>query len=130
VARGGFFRRIINAVREAFTPTPAPPPPPERPERPARDEDFYRQAWQQETLTRAGRSYRRHRELFESIPGIEDEDPDEQEYLWRSYIENMVKGRHRRNDPSNPWWGIIGLDPRDFDWDDWRTAMGYKSRRK
>lgn len=95
-----------------------------------RQEQPFRQAWQEETVSRPGRKYTRHLELFQSIPGIEDETDEEQEYLWRSYVENMVQGRHRRNDPSNPWWGEIGLDPRDFDWDEWRTAMGYKSRGK
>lgn len=134
MARGGFFSRIgaaiSNAVRSVFTPTPEPSEPPEPSERPARSHERDMQdAWREETRGRAGRAYQRHRDLFESIPGIDDEDDDERDYLWRSYIENMVSGRHRRNDPNNPWWSDIGLDPRDFDWDDFRTAMGYKSRR-
>jgi hypothetical protein len=89
----------------------------------------FKEAWQEETLSRPARKYARHYELFQSIPDIDQETPEEQEYLWRSYIENMVSGRHRRNDPNNPFWSDIGLDPRNFDWDEFRTAQGYKSRR-
>lgn len=125
----GLVGRIVEAVKDAFTAPPEPSEPEPR-ERPARSHERDMQdAWREETRQRAGRSYQRHRDLFDSIPGIDDEDDDERDYLWRSYIENMVNGRHRRNDPSNPFWSDIGLDPRDFDWDEFRTAMGYKGRR-
>lgn len=83
-----------------------------------------RDAWREEMLQRRpGRSYRRHAELFNSIPDIDLETPEERDYLWRSYIENMVKGRHRRNDPNNPWWSDINMMPENFDWEEFRRAI-------
>lgn len=121
MARRGFFRRIFDAVQRIFTAPPARPPERE-PEEPDLD-DRMRQAWRDETRSRLDRNFERHLELFGSIPGIELESDDEREYLWRSYIENMVRGTHRRNDPANPWWADIGLDPRDFDWAAFREAI-------
>jgi hypothetical protein len=89
-----------------------------------RERDPYREIWREEKQGRRG-SYERHRELFNTIPGMEYEDDETRQELWASYVRNMVNGRQRRNDPYNPWWGDIGIDPRDFDWDDWREAMGY-----
>jgi hypothetical protein len=83
----------------------------------------------EEHLSRPGRSYREHREVFFSLPGVVDEDHGEQLELWRSYLQNMVKGNYRRNDPRNPFWSDIGIHPSDFDWEGFRSAMGYRNRR-
>jgi hypothetical protein len=97
-------------------------------EREARPENDFRQAWMQEHLSRPGRTYQKNIDMFRQIPGVAGEPHDEQVELWRSYINNMVRGAHRRNDPANPFWSDIGLHPSDFDWDAFRTAMGYKAR--
>lgn len=64
------------------------------------------------------------------MPGINEDfvTEDERHEVWDAYLEYMVSGQHRRNDPSNPFWRISGIDPDNFDWDDFRTAMGYKAR--
>jgi ABC-type nitrate/sulfonate/bicarbonate transport system substrate-binding protein len=63
--------------------------------------------------------------VFLALPGIVDEDNQERYRLWRLYVEIMVNPGHKRNDPMNGFWGELGIAPRDFDWEDWRDAMGY-----
>jgi hypothetical protein len=144
VARG-FFGRIrgavgnfVNRVSDIINPKPPEEPEEEPTEEPTeehersrheRHEDMAEQ-WRESMRQRPGRSFRRHRSLFESLPDIDEEDDDSFDHLWGMYLEYMVKGRHQRNSPSNPWWSAIGLDPRNFDWSDFRTAMGYKARRR
>lgn len=56
---------------------------------------------------------------------------DQEEYdTWRSFLENIVRpGGTRRNNIRNEFWQQTGLNPnRDFDWDGFRRAMGYKAR--
>jgi hypothetical protein len=85
----------------------------------------YRQAWMEHRLSRPGRRYADNFEFFNNLPMMRNEDEDTRERLWRSYLDNMVSGRHRRDSPSNPFWRESGISPRDFDWDDWRESMGY-----
>lgn len=131
MARGGFFGRVFKGVKDLFRAPPAreEPSEPDEPSPRRSRRDPFQQIWLEETLGRPGRHYGRHKAIFESIPGITDDDEETREDLWRSYLENMVAGHHRRNDLSNPFWSDVGIDPRDFDWDDWRAAMGYKRRR-
>lgn len=132
MARRGFLSRLTGAIRRAFSGRPpereSPASPPEPPEfkggqkRERQEERDFRNTW-----NRAGGhgSYSRNRDVFDSIPGVAESDHDEQIDLWDSYIRNMVNGHHRRNDPRNPFWSDIGIHPRDFDWDEFRRAMGY-----
>lgn len=94
-----------------------------------RERDPFKQIWDAEKPGRRG-NYQRQREVFDAIPGMDDETPEDQEYLWRSYLSNMVFGNRQRNDPGNPFWDDIGMHPRDWDWHGWREAMGYKGRRR
>ena len=68
------------------------------------------------------KDFETHKRLFMDIPHIRNETPEEKAELWESYIENMVYGRHgyRFNDPRNPFWDDIAMQPRDFDWSEWR----------
>lgn len=81
------------------------------------------------TASRPGRKYRLQLETFLSVPGVVTETTNaERLELWGIYVEYMVNGRERRNSPDNPFWRAVGIDPRDFDWDEFRTALGYKRR--
>lgn len=134
MARRGFLSRLTGAIRRAISGRPpereraAPPPPESRQEQrqqERREEREFRDTWNAD----GGRgSYRRNRDVFDSIPGIADSDHDEQIELWDSYIRNMVNGTRQRNDPRNPFWSDVGIHPRDFDWDEFRQAMGYSRR--
>jgi hypothetical protein len=145
MARRGFFGRVADAARRAAhavfpvipkKPRRPPEPPPEPPREPPKrrkpgitsPRDLYRQIWIEERLQRPGRSYAKHLELFMSLPGMIDEELPERLEFWRMYAQYMVKGIHRRNDRANPFWSATGLHPGDFDWDEFRTAMGYKKR--
>jgi hypothetical protein len=56
---------------------------------------------------------------------MRNEDEDVRQRLWRSYMDNIVSGHHRRDSPSNPFWRESGIHYTDFDWEDWRDTMGY-----
>lgn len=51
---------------------------------------------------------------------------DEQEQAWTDYLASFVTGQRLHM----TWFEEWGLDPRDFDWESWRTAMGYSRRGK
>ena len=85
----------------------------------------YRQAWMEHRLSRPGRRYADNYAFFNSLPMMANENEEIRERLWRSYLDNMVSGHHRRDSPSNPFWRESGISPRDFDWEDWRDSMGY-----
>jgi hypothetical protein len=76
-------------------------------------------------------SYEKHLAVFHSSVDRIESDPDERLNLWESYVRHMVAGEgwYRRNSSSNMFWRDLGMDPRDFGWDTWRVAMGYKTRR-
>jgi hypothetical protein len=52
--------------------------------------------------------------------------------LWESYVKHMVndEGPFRRNSASNMFWRDTGIDPLDFNWQSWRSAMGYTGDRR
>jgi hypothetical protein len=111
-------------------PRPQPEPERERKPRERRERDPFERIWSEETLGRAGRSYRANREVFDSLPGMADENELEQRRLWRLYVRHMVMGHTRRNDVrANPFWRETGIHPDNFDWQEWREAMGYKHRK-
>jgi hypothetical protein len=161
VARRGLFGRTLNWLSghlpgrpEAPSQPPRepprqPPPPPGRepPERTGGggESDPFRREWNADvprsTITRiqdaTGYSrneiFQAHYELFVSLPGVVEDDRQEQLRLWDIYINSLVVDHgQRRNDLSNPFWSEFGLDPRqaDFEWDEWRNAMGYSRRGK
>lgn len=99
-------------------------------ERRARAADPYRRIWRSEG-NRTYKDYDSHYRLFESLPGVDDLDDDEKERLWYSYVRYMVTGRGYQFNSieDNPFWSELGIDPGDFRWGEWRSAMGYSSRR-
>jgi hypothetical protein len=129
VARQGFLGRIRQAIRNIVAPPQpprrkAPPPPPEEPT----GKDF-RRAWRD--LGGQG-SYRKNLRVFHKTVDRVETDPEQQLELWETYITHINRGedRHRRNSTSNMFWRDSGIDPTDWDWTDWREAMGYTGKRR
>lgn len=140
MAQRGFLSRIFSRVRELFTREPeqeepvAPPLPGETAESPGPIDlnDEFRRIWREQDVDRKY-SYRRMLNAFLDFEnGLNIVDEDDMLPDIEPYIKYMVKGesRYLRNDPRNPFWRHMGVDPGDFDWDSWRTAMGYKARRR
>ena len=141
MARRGLFGRIADAVKsigDALTGTPRraaprPEPPRQAPEPPRRRERRAdtpeARVWRQNTGKRPGtRAYQHHREVMTSIPYFSDMDEDEQIDFWDSYTRYMVDVKdapYRINSLDNPFWSEVGIHPDDFDWHEWREAMGY-----
>lgn len=70
--------------------------------------------------------FTKHLDVFRSFP-LDYDDDQERLQFWRDYLRFMVAGDGRRNDPLAQFWQDSGLDPRyDFDWSEWRGAMGYR----
>jgi hypothetical protein len=65
--------------------------------------------------------FQSHLELFMSSPGITEESRVVQHELWEDYIDAMVTGTLDRDQ----FFEEMGINPRDFDWESWREAMGY-----
>lgn len=73
--------------------------------------------------------FRRHMEVFRAFPAEYDTEEERLEF-WREYLEFMVNGNDRRNNPLAAFWQQSGIDPRSgFDWQAFRTAMGYRRRK-
>jgi hypothetical protein len=137
VARGGFFRRAVAAVRDFFSgereeaPPRATPAPPfrDRDRQRARERDPFLADWDRRKLNRVG--YMQHREMIDDMALTYDLDAEEKYEFWQDYLRWIVgkKGvrmQYRRSDLRNPFWQKWGIDPEeDFDWHDWREAMGY-----
>jgi len=141
-----FFRHPIRWLEDKLTPRRPPKPPPEPPRPPpgrpglappgGGPGDFYRRIWDTEVSRSETREVRHrtgysrneqlqlHTELFLST-GMTELDRDEQEQAWQDYLDSFVTGRSTHADWFNEW----GLDPRDFDWQAWRHALGYERRR-
>lgn len=157
MARRGLFGRALDWLTGSGRPATARQPPqessrtsepPEPPREPPRQSggsgdtfrDVFnddvpralRQRISDDTGYSANEVFQAHYELFASLPGVQEDDREEQLRLWDIYLEHMVATDEIRNDPSNPFWSEFGLDPRDvgFDWDEWRNAMGYSRRGK
>lgn len=132
MARGGFLGRIGRAIRNIVAPPPSPPQPPKRPppEEPPPEPTNrdYKRAWRDE----GGKgSYRKHLNVFHNLVDPVEPDPEEQLMLWESYVRNMVRGgRTRRQSPNNPFWRESGIHPSEFNWANWRIAMGYTGTRR
>lgn len=91
----------------------------------ARERDPYLASWN--TLTnRPG--YLDHRDFFGNhiMEGL-DLDPEEELELWQAYITYMTQSNNafRLNSLDNPFWNISNIHPDNFDWYNWREAMGY-----
>jgi len=134
VARGGFFRRIVSAVRDFFgseeKPSRATPAPrADRDRQRARERDPYLADWDRRRLDRG--NYLGHKDLIDDLAASHNLDYEEQYELWQDYLRWIVgkKGAHapyKRSDLHNPFWQKWGIDPEeDFNWHDWREAMGY-----
>lgn len=137
MARRGFFGRIRDAIRNVVAPPtgrhrPQPPPEPPRPPTPtgpSRNE--YREIWR-DYATPRGASYQSNLAAFHAAIDPIEEDPQERLDLWRSYVRNIVagEGQFRRNDTANLFWRDTGMDPRDFNWQRWRAAMGFTGKNR
>jgi hypothetical protein len=127
VARRGFLSRIREFFRGHREQPPAPPPSvPTGIDYPRGD--IWREAWIDADIPRKYGSYRSHRNLFLNYEyGLNIDDPNMQFEDWEMYLKYIVKGESefRRNDFRNEFWQFTGTAPEDFDWDDWRSAMGY-----
>lgn len=131
MARLGFIGRIGRTIRNIVAPPPGRherPPPEEPPRERERRADPYKEIWRDHN---AKGSYRKNLKVFHSMIDPIEDDPDEREALWDSYVRNMVKpSRFRRQDTANMWWRDSGLDPADFNWKAWREAMGFTGKRR
>jgi len=104
-------------------PRPEILPPERRPRAPRepRPRDLYRDTWRDEGSVG---SYANARRFFDSIP-VSYDNPEDKLAVWNVFVQHMVSPRpgERFNDPNNPFWSAIGIDPRDFDWSGWRAAI-------
>jgi hypothetical protein len=134
VARGGFFSRLVSRVRDIFREepsraTPAPPISRDRDRQRARERDPYLADWDRRKLDRG--NYLGHKDLIDDLAGAYDLDAKDKRELWNDYLrwivgKRGVRAAYRRSDLRNPFWQKWGIDPeQDFDWWDWREAMGY-----
>ena len=129
MARRGFLSRIRDIFRREKTPAG---PPPSVPGVDYTRGDPWREMWDDARIPRKYGRYRTHKNLFINWEvGLLIDDEETQLEDWPLYLKYIVKGESefKRNDFHNPFWQHTGTDPGDFDWDDWRSAMGY-SRRK
>ena|SRR5216683_6032424 len=129
---GGFLSRIGRALQNVVAPRHPPPPrepPRQPPPSPPPEVREYRKIWRD----KGGKgSYRKNLKVFHAVVDPVEPDPDGQLELWESYVKNIVKGqgRFRRQSTSNMFWRDSGIDPQDFDWKNWREAMGYTGKRR
>lgn len=98
-----------------------------------RRSDPFREIFTQINTTRERqRGYLQHREIAEYYEREGDLDSRERREFWADYTFYMTSGKFRGgryNDPErNPFWSKWGINPDDFDWADWREAMGYDER--
>ena len=130
------------APREPTPPRPpgrgAPPrQPPGRTEPPRRRRGREHDPWEDPWRKGIGRRYRTslgHKPEYQANADFVKDmayayniSVDEQEDFWKDYIKYMVKGesRYRMSDLRNPFWQNWNIHPDDFDWWEWREAMGY-----
>lgn len=128
MARGSFLGRIGRAIRNVFAPSPRSQPPEQPTEPPGRGGPPIRDRYRDEWVRQGGTgSYQQNLAVFHRLVDPVESDPDEQFELWESYVRhiNLGEGNARRNSTSNMFWRDSGLDPTDFDWANWRLAMGY-----
>lgn len=63
-----------------------------------------------------------HIEVFTNMAdAIELDNESDREYYFSEYLHAMVIGDLDRD----IFFEDFGIDPRNFDWDGWRLAMGY-----
>lgn len=65
-----------------------------------------------------------HLEFVSGFPDWDNMPRYERMEVWRDYLDVMVMG-NTDHMTRNEFFESIGLDPRDFDWEGWREAMGY-----
>lgn len=99
---------------------------------PRRDSDPYYQIWDEVTRkdpnrTRPITGYLEHRDLIEQYAFALDLDEREKREFWADYNLYMVSHRtsYARNSEDNPFWRNWNMTPDDFNWHEWREAMGY-----
>ena len=80
----------------------------------------YREVWDDEG---GAGSFNRAVRFFRALP-VRYDTRDEEMQVWESFVANMTKDTgFRYNDPGNPFWSAIGMNPRNFDWAGWRAAV-------
>ena len=150
MAREGFFRRTFQGIKNLIfrpePPRPEPPrqPPPSPPRPPGGPSGGgpgiwtgpYRETWQDFTTERdiadiqerTGYSeneiFQAHFEVFLALNP--EGDRDELREMWEDYIMAFVSDGMTHDTFFETW----NIDPRDFDWEMWRDAMGYSNRGK
>lgn len=61
--------------------------------------------------------------FFQSLP-VQYETRQEEMQTWEYFVQYMTReSGFMFNDPGNPFWSQIGLNPRDFNWSGWRAAV-------
>lgn len=139
MARKGIFRRITEGIGRIFRPEPPqrptpPPPPPEPTGGPGGGPGFtgpLRDTWDftvterdlADIQERTGYSEQELFQLhFEIIKALDPEADDEElEEMWQDYLMAFVSDGMTHDTFFETW----NIDPRDFDWQVWREAMGY-----
>jgi hypothetical protein len=85
---------------------------------------------EQDIHDRTGYSHREiiqgHLEMFMSLPGMADEPRQEQYYFWERYLDAMVG--YSTLEKRERFFQDVGIYSSDFDWEAWRSAMGYERR--
>lgn len=147
MARGGFFRRIVSGIENIFRREPSrpfpPAPPPQPPPPPPGGgggggggiyRGPYRESWENnvndsqvaDIQERTGYSeneiFQAHFEVFAMLNP--EGDDDEQLQMWDDYLAAFVNGETTHDAFFEEW----NIDPRDFDWEMWRDAMGYSKK--
>lgn len=132
---GGFFGRLGRAIARIISPSRRPQPPPEPPQAPTGRGSPFREIFDDDVSRRITREvsgktgysrneqYQLHIELFFSTY-MTELPQDEQLEAWEGYLKSFVTNTR----PHSDWFGEWGMDPRDFDWEAWRHAMGYERR--
>lgn len=74
-----------------------------------------------------------HDEIFNELPGIGWYDDDEAERVLDLYVDGFT---HHSWEPGydadavhaarEAFWEFTGIDPADFDWEEWKAVMGYE----
>jgi len=143
MARRGILRRILDLIEKPFRtpPRPIPPvepplPPPRPPGRPDGGrrgvfwEDWRNTVTERDLADIQERTGYSERELFqlhsEILSSLDPEaDRDTREDMWQDYLMAFVSDGMTHD----AFFEIWNIDPRDFDWQLWREAMGYGSRK-
>jgi hypothetical protein len=60
-------------------------------------------------------------DMFDRIPGVQFLDTEDRADSFELFYENFVENGHDRE----AFFEYMGMEPRDFPWEEWREWMGY-----